>query len=122
MGTTLAMSSAYHLKIDGQTKSLNKCVEHYLRCFVADYPKTWVDLLPWVELSYNTAFHTSLGMTPFLVVYGRAPSSLISYQVNAEDPPLVSEILLQRDKLLSQLKDNLISFTESPSSNEKVCR
>lgn len=104
MGTSLSMSSAYHPETDGQTGNLNKGVEHFLRCFIADSPKSWVDLLPWAEFSYNTAFHTSLGMTPFQAVYGREPPSMVPYQINSEDPVAVSELLLQRDKVLQQLK------------------
>lgn len=47
MGTTLSMSSSYHPQSDGQTKALNKCLELYMRCFVAENPKRWVELLPW---------------------------------------------------------------------------
>ena len=92
MGTTLAMSSAYHPETDGQTKSSNKCMEHYLRCFIANNPRTWVELLPWAELSYDTAFHTGLGMTPFQDVYGREPPALISYHAALNDPILVLDI------------------------------
>ena len=35
-GIQLAMSSAYHPKIDGQTEVVNKSLEHYLRAFAAD--------------------------------------------------------------------------------------
>lgn len=71
MGTTLSMSYVYHPETYGQTEILNKCIEHYLRCFIADNPKSWVELLPWAEYSYNTAYHTSIGMSPFQVVYGK---------------------------------------------------
>ncbi|XP_039123663.1 uncharacterized protein LOC120260295 [Dioscorea cayenensis subsp. rotundata] len=100
MGTTLSMSTAYHPKTDGQTESLNKCIEHYLRCFVSDNPKSWTELLPWAELSYNTSFHTSIGMKPFKVVYGCDPPGFIAYQQDAMDSPSVIELLTKRDRIL----------------------
>jgi hypothetical protein len=76
-GTTLAMSSAYHPQSDGQSEILNKCLEMYLRCFTYENPKSWVKALPWAEFWYNSAFHTSIGMTPFKALYGRDPLTLI---------------------------------------------
>lgn len=32
---------------NGQSEALNKCVEQYLRFFVADDLHKWVDMLPW---------------------------------------------------------------------------
>lgn len=55
-GTSLAMSIAYHPQMDGQSEVLNKCVEQYLRCYVADSPTDWVNILPWAEYWYNTSF------------------------------------------------------------------
>ena len=48
-GISLAMSSSYHPQTDGQTKVVNKSLEHYLRAFAANKPQSWVDWLPLVE-------------------------------------------------------------------------
>ena len=41
-GVQLAMSSTYHLQLDGQTKVVNKSLEHYLRSFSSDRPTKWL--------------------------------------------------------------------------------
>uniref|UniRef100_A0A0V0GZ30 Putative ovule protein n=1 Tax=Solanum chacoense TaxID=4108 RepID=A0A0V0GZ30_SOLCH len=75
-GTTLSMSTAYHPQTNGQSEALNKCVEQYLRCFVADSPHEWSPLLPWAEYWYNTALQAAAGMTPFQALYGREPPTI----------------------------------------------
>ncbi|KAH0725501.1 hypothetical protein KY284_001366 [Solanum tuberosum] len=74
-GSTLAMSTAYHPQTDGQSEALNKCLEQYLRCYVADDPSKWVTMLPWAEFWYNTSYQTSAGMTPFQALYGEFDQS-----------------------------------------------
>ncbi|GKB51033.1 ty3-gypsy retrotransposon protein [Tanacetum coccineum] len=106
-GTSLNMSSAYHPQSDGQSEVLNKCLELYLRFFVFDNPKAWIDFLPWAEFWYNTAFQTSIGVTPFKVVYGRDPPSVITDSFYDDTPDDVIEQLKKRDALLAQLKINL---------------
>ena len=101
------MSLAYHPQSNGQSKALNKCLELYLRCFVHDNPKLWVSFLPWAEFWYNSAFQTSIGITPFKVIYGRDPPSIIKCHFPADTPFDVQAQLQQRDALLSQLKLNL---------------
>ena len=78
-GVSLAMSSVYHPQSDGQTEVVNKSLEHYLRAFAADRPRTWVEWLPLAEFWFNTNFHTSIKMTHFEVLYGYPPPRVLDY-------------------------------------------
>ncbi|XP_072953304.1 uncharacterized protein [Typha angustifolia] len=107
-GTQINLSSAYHPETDGQTEVVNRGLEQYLRCFVADRPKDWVKFLPWVEWSYNTAHHSSIGMTPFEAVYGRTPPVLRAYdRLAATDRTELDLELADRDETLRRLKTHL---------------
>ncbi|GAU28865.1 hypothetical protein TSUD_293170 [Trifolium subterraneum] len=106
-GTTLSMSSAYHPQTDGQSEALNKCLEMYLRCLTFQNPKTWFKALDWAEYWYNTSHHTSLGMTPFQALYGRAPHTLVRCNHSPSDTVTVQQQLMERDELIVTLKDNL---------------
>lgn len=117
MGTSIQMSTAYHPQSDGQIEAQNKCLEMYLRCFTCANPGKWVDLLPWAVYWYNTLYQTSTGMTPFRVVYGRDPPDLLPYNEIGDDPPLVAYWLSTRDKVLSQLKRNLLRAQLRMKSN-----
>ena len=46
-------------------------------------------------------------MSPFKALYGRDPPKLIRYEFDASDAPALQEILLDKDKLMDKLKNNL---------------
>lgn len=71
--TQVRMSSSYHLQTDGQTERVNQCLETYLRCFVHSCPRNWYRWLFLAKYWYNTTFHSTLGRTPYEVVYGTLP-------------------------------------------------
>lgn len=102
------MSTAYHPQTDGQSEALNKCVEQYLCCYVADEPQKWVAMLPWAEYWYNTSYQTSTGMSPFKALYGRDPPTFTRYILGSSPSELVEAYFVDRDELLALLKLNLI--------------
>lgn len=106
-GTKLQMSSAYHPESDGQTEVINRCLEGYLRCFASEQPKTWSNWICWAEFWYNTTYHVSLGKTPFEVVYGRQPPSILRFLSNETKVAAVALELSERDEALKQLKIHL---------------
>lgn len=106
-GSVLCMSSSYHPQTDGQTEVVNRILEQYLRCFVCDKPKKWVDWLPWAEYSYNTSVHTSTKLIPFQVVYGRLPPKILPYVPGTTKVQVVEDYLQDRDLILKTLRANL---------------
>lgn len=106
-GTQLNMSSAYHPETDGQTEVINRCLESYLRCFAVDQPRTWAMWIPWAEFWYNTTFHVSTGKSPFEVVYGRKPPSILQFVPGEIRVQAVLQELLDRDEAIRQLKIHL---------------
>lgn len=79
-GVTLNMSSAFHPQSDGQSEIVNRVITMYLRCLDGDRPRSWLQWLPWAEYCYNTSYQTAIQCSPFRVVYGRDPPSLLAYQ------------------------------------------
>lgn len=65
LGTQLNFNSAYHPKMNGQTKRVNHVLEDMLRMYVMDRQSQWEDYLYLVEFTYNNGYHSSIGMTPF---------------------------------------------------------
>ena len=72
-GIKIRMSSGQHPQTDGKTERVNQQVEGYLRCFISAHPHRWSKWLPLCELSYNSNWHSSIGHSPFEVVYRHAP-------------------------------------------------
>ncbi|KAA0037989.1 transposon Tf2-1 polyprotein isoform X1 [Cucumis melo var. makuwa] len=76
----LHRSTSYHPQSYGLTEAVNRGLETYLQCFCNERPKLWVEWLSWVEYWYNTTFQRALRVSPFQVVYGQKPHSLLSYR------------------------------------------
>nr|GEZ38189.1 reverse transcriptase domain-containing protein [Tanacetum cinerariifolium] len=70
-GTRLDISTAYHLKTDGQSERTIQTLEDMLRAYAIDFGKGWVNHSPLVEFSYDNSYHTSIKAAPFEALYGR---------------------------------------------------
>lgn len=78
-GTELKHSSTYHPQTDGQSEITNKGLEGYLRCFCSHKPKDWPRWLSLAEFWFNTTWKSATNTTPYEIVYGRRPPTLLSY-------------------------------------------
>jgi hypothetical protein len=111
-GTKLNLSSAFHPQSDGQSEAANKVIVMYLRCLTGDRPKQWLRWLPWAEYCFNTAYHSALLTSPFKLVYGRDPPSLVGYDKGDARAPAVDQILRERDEFLQDARDRLLQAQE----------
>ncbi|KAM1013748.1 hypothetical protein ACFX2C_043829 [Malus domestica] len=72
LGTKLLYSNAYHPQTDGQSERTIQTLEDMLRSSVLQFVDFWHDRLDLMEFAYNNSFHSSIGMSPFEALYGRA--------------------------------------------------
>ena len=107
-GTKLRLNSSYHPQTDGQTEVANRVMEQYLRAFVHRKPTSWGQFLLWAEWSYNTSCHSSTGITPFEVIYGRKPPAIPEYVGGTSSVDTVDAVLSQYDEVLKLLRRKLL--------------
>jgi hypothetical protein len=106
-GTKLCLSSAYHPQSDGQMERVNQCLEAYLHCFVHSCPRQWYAWLSLAEFWYNTCHHSSLGKSPFEVLYGYSPSQLGLVSVDKCSVPDLQQWMQTCQNMLQQVKLHL---------------
>lgn len=80
----------------------------YLRYFTSSHPKDWSKWLAWAEYCYNTSWHSTIKTTPFEVVYGRPPPTLLSYVPRTTSMESVDNQLMHMDMVLRDLKAVLL--------------
>ena len=83
-------------------------VDQYLRAFVHRKPSTWGRFLLWAEWLYNTSVHSTTGLTPFEVTFGRKPPNYPRYVEGSAQIEAVDEWLSQREEVIALLKQKLL--------------
>ena len=115
MGTTLAMSTAFHPQTDGQTERANRTIEDMLRSFVNNQHNNWDELLPALEFAYNNSVQRSTGKTPFFLTYGmhpRTPAALLAQQSEPSDSPDADAFLADLQQALVEAKASIVDAQE----------
>ena len=78
LGTKLLFSTTCHPQTDGQTEVVNRTLVQLLRALISRNLKSWEDLLPYVEFTYNRAVHSTTHTSLFEIVYGFNPITPIN--------------------------------------------
>ena len=84
-----------------------KCLEGYFCCFASDKQTQWVKWLPLVEWWYNTSFHISTKMSPFMELYGYHLTSITSPFKEISKVQVVEDHIENQQEVLQLLKDTL---------------
>nr|GEY65027.1 putative reverse transcriptase domain-containing protein [Tanacetum cinerariifolium] len=107
LGTRLDMSTAYHLKTDGQSERTIQTLEDMLRACAIDFGKGWVNHLPLVEFSYNNSYHASIKAAPFEALYGQKCRSPFCWTEVGEAQILGPELIQETTEKIVQIKQRM---------------
>ncbi|GKA39419.1 retrotransposon protein, putative, ty1-copia subclass [Tanacetum coccineum] len=101
MGSKLQFSSSHHPQTDGQTEVTNWSLGNLLRSLIGDSPKQWDLTLAQAEFAYNRSTNRTIGMRPFMIVYGRNPFT----QLDLTPISLIEHFSIAGDDQSKQIKE-----------------
>ena len=80
-----------------------------LRACVLDFGGSWDTYLPLEEFSYNNSHHSSIGMPPFELLYGRRCRTPICWGEVGQRVMGSTEIVLQTTEQIQQVRQRLLT-------------
>nr|GFA37169.1 putative reverse transcriptase domain-containing protein [Tanacetum cinerariifolium] len=122
LGTRLDMSTAYHLKTDGQSERTIQTLEDMLRACAIDFGKGWVNHLPLVEFLYNNSYHASIKAAPFEALYGRKCRSPVYWTEVGEAQILGLELIQETTEKIVQIKQRMQAARDRQKSYANLKR
>ena len=101
LGTKLKYSTTGHPQTDGQTEVTNRTLGVLLRTLIKSNLKSWDQLLAHAEFAYNKTPSKTTRMSPFKVVYGIGPLSLL----DLTPPPMDSKPNMEATKRVQEIQE-----------------
>jgi hypothetical protein len=110
LGTSLALSTAYHPQTDGQTERANRTIEDMLRAYVNQRQDDWDHHLTAVEIAYNNSKQASTGYSPYFLNYGQHPTfpvNSVNESTGKSTNASVEELLERLGTTLSEAQEHV---------------
>lgn len=105
--TELTPSTSYHPQTNGQTEIVNKWVEGYLRNYIARQQKAWVKWIYLCEYCYNSTYHMSIQMSPFMALYGYKAPNFMDLLLSDSRVPSARDLLQENQDIVKALRENI---------------
>jgi len=110
--TKLNMSTSYHAQSDGQTERANRTLEDALRSYVSAQQDDWDELLPLMEMAYNSSIQASTGFSPYFLNHGREMATCLSRAMEHTDEPAhpapaAGDMLKQWEEALNKAREHI---------------
>nr|GFB55328.1 putative reverse transcriptase domain-containing protein [Tanacetum cinerariifolium] len=121
-GTSLDMSTAYHLENDGQSERNIQTLKDMIRSCVIDFGKGWVNHLPLVEFSYNNSYHARIKAAPFEALYGLKCRSPICWTEVGEAQLIGPELIQETTEKIIQIKQRMQAARDRQKSYANLKR
>ena len=109
-------TTAYHPQGDGMVERFNRSLLQLLRTYI-DKQEEWEQYLPLVLYTYRLAKHSSTGVSPFLLMFGRQPTMRDIPPISSFDTGSYQRELLMK---LAELYDLVESNVAQAARDQKT--
>jgi hypothetical protein len=89
LGIDQNLSTAFHLRTDGQTERMNAWVEQYLRAWTTGRQNNWAGMLPLAEYAHNSWQHDTTRYSPHELLLGFKPQVHVKFL--SENVPIAKD-------------------------------
>ena len=114
-GISKSHTTAYHPEGDGLVEQFNRTLLQLLRTYV-EQESEWEEHLPLALYAYRTAIHTTTGVSPYVLMFGRQPQLSVFDSPHAFDSTTYQFHLRTK---LAKLKDIVESNLVSSAADQK---
>lgn len=122
-GVSKSRTTAYHPQGDGMVERFNRSLLQLFRTYTSRQAD-WEQHLPLVLYAYRSAVHSSIGVAPFQLMFGRSQGQNILLVNTAYDPGtyqahLQAQLARCQDFVESQLVESAAAYKDAYDSHSK---
>jgi hypothetical protein len=110
------LSTAYHPQTDGQTERTHQTLQKYLRSYCGQDPTYWARVLAEAEFSYNNRVHDTIGVSPYMALYGYNPR-MVEYVADRTDGKVQG--VKERMKRFAEVRRSMAEHWEAAVASQK---
>jgi hypothetical protein len=107
LGTEVVFSTAHHPQTDGQSERTIQTLEDMLRACALTMRGDWTEHLHMAEFSYNSSYHTSIGMSPFEALYGQRVRTPVCWGPTSTILPTIPDLIEESTKKMKIIQARL---------------
>lgn len=115
------LTSPYHPQTNGLTERFNHTLAAMLSMYISDNHSNWDIILPFVTFAYNTSVQSTTRFSPFYLVYGREPSTILDavlpYPENAVNDDYSSQVTYRTDACRQLARTRTIRHQQQSKSD-----
>ena len=89
-GIEKSRTAAYNPRCNGQTERFNRTLHDLLRTLTPEEKRRWPQYIKELVFWYNTTPHTTTGISPYVLIFGRDPALPIDVVYKQKEPPTSS--------------------------------